>query len=98
MHGRQKQSQNWHVYMLRCADGSLYTGITTNLLRRKTQHDRGTASKYTRARLPVDMIWHEKCSDGTQARKMEWQIKNLPRTQKLELIKKPKTISQPPES
>lgn len=91
---RDKQNKKWHVYILRCADDSLYTGISTNLVRRKTQHNKGMASKYTRSRLPVEMVWNKKCRDGTQARKMEWQIKKLPRAQKIELISKLKTISR----
>ncbi len=82
-----KKIPTWHAYILRCADGSLYTGITTNLLRRKTMHDTGKASKYTRSRLPVEMVWRERCKNESAARKLEIKIKKMSRASKLALIK-----------
>ncbi len=72
----------WFVYMLRCADGSLYTGITNDLERRCRQHNRGRASRYTRARLPIELIYHEAALDRSCALRREAAIKRLPRSRK----------------
>ena len=77
----------WKVYMLRCADGSLYTGITTDLKARVEKHNAGTASKYTRSRLPVKLVWSEDCENETQARKHEYVIKKLTKIEKEEMVK-----------
>jgi putative endonuclease len=77
----------WFVYILRCADDTLYTGITTDKERRLTQHNKGTAAKYTRVRTPVEMIYSENSDDRSSATKREIAIKKLPRKQKLDLIK-----------
>ncbi|RIV26451.1 GIY-YIG nuclease family protein [Alicyclobacillaceae bacterium I2511] len=74
------------VYILRCADGTLYTGISNNVLRRLTMHNRGQGSKYTRARRPVVLVYLEKASDKGQALKRELAIKRLARQNKDELI------------
>ena len=78
---------DWSVYMLRCRDGSLYTGIAADLDRRVAEHRRGTASKYTRTRLPVRLVFQERQADRSSASKREAQIKRLTRTQKLALIR-----------
>lgn len=78
--------ETWFVYMLRCADGTLYTGITNDLSRRCQQHNAGKASRYTRSRLPTELIHDEKCSSRSQALKREAAIKALPRRQKQALI------------
>ena len=74
------------VYMLRCGDGSLYTGWTNDLERRVKAHAAGKGGKYTRSRLPVTLVWYEVCPDPHAAMRREWEIKQLSRTQKLELI------------
>jgi putative endonuclease len=74
------------VYILRCADGSLYTGWTTNLERRLRQHRASRASKYTRSRLPVELAASFRVADQTEARRLEAKIKALPRARKLELL------------
>jgi putative endonuclease len=76
----------WLCYLLRCADDTLYCGITNDLDKRLAAHNAGTASKYTRVRLPVRLIWSESCGDKSAALKREIQIKNLTRTKKLALI------------
>lgn len=76
----------WFVYILRCADGTLYTGITTDKARRLAQHNQGIAAKYTRVRTPVEMIYSENSEDRSSATKREISIKKLSRKQKLELI------------
>ncbi len=76
----------WQVYVLRCADGSLYTGITTDLERRLAVHNSGAGAAYTRARLPVSLLWSEAAADRSSALKRELQIKRLPRSRKLRLV------------
>ena len=73
------------VYLLRCRDGSLYTGITNNLPQRLESHRRGTASAYTRSRRPVSLAYHEAASDRGSALKREAAIKRLSRAQKVAL-------------
>jgi putative endonuclease len=75
----------WVCYLLECADGTLYTGISNNLPRRLGQHARGVASKYTRARLPVRLRWSERHRDRSAALRREAAIKRLPRAGKLAL-------------
>ena len=74
------------VYLLRCADGSLYTGWTTDLSKRMAAHAAGTASRYTRSRLPVALVLAVPQSDRSSARKEEVRIKRLRRTEKLALV------------
>jgi predicted GIY-YIG superfamily endonuclease len=74
------------VYILRCRDGSLYTGITTDVPRRLQQHQTGQASKYTRARLPVTLSWTRQVQSWSQALKEEHRIKTLTRDQKEALL------------
>jgi putative endonuclease len=74
------------VYLLRCRDGSLYTGWTVDLDRRLARHQSGMGSKYTSSRLPVELAFSIPMSDRTAARREEARIKRLSRAQKLELI------------
>ncbi len=74
------------VYMLRCADGTLYTGWTTDVQRRLSRHRAGTASRYTASRLPVELALALPMRDRSQARREEARIKALDRTAKLALI------------
>ena len=74
------------VYMLRCADGSLYTGWSTDVERRLAQHARGRASRYTASRLPVELALALPMPDRTAARREEARIKRLDRAGKLALI------------
>ena len=77
----------WFVYVLRCNGNTLYTGITTDTERRLEAHRRGLASKYTRSRLPVSLVYHESQPTRSLALKREAEIKRLSRTDKLELIR-----------
>ena len=77
---------NNYVYILKCADGTLYTGWTNDLEKRLKAHNDGTGSKYTRARLPVTIVYFEECESKREAMSRECQIKNLTRKQKLQLI------------
>lgn len=81
----------WVVYVLQCADGTLYTGISNNLSRRLAQHAAGTASRYTRSRLPVRLAWQEPQGSRSEALKRELAIKRLTRQQKELLICWPDT-------
>ena len=71
--------------MLRCADGSIYTGWTNDLERRVTAHKRGKGCKYTRTRLPVELVYHEEYETKQQAMSREWHIKRLSHGDKLKL-------------
>ncbi|MCH9654204.1 MAG: UV DNA damage repair endonuclease UvsE [Planctomycetes bacterium] len=83
---KKQLSEQWFVYILRCADGSLYTGITNDLERRFKQHNAGTASRYTRSRLPVILEYHEEARSKGAALKRELAIKALSRQAKEKLI------------
>lgn len=76
----------WRVYLLRCDDGTLYTGITNNLSRRLDKHNAGTASRYTRSRLPVVLVHQESQPSRSLALKRELAIKALSRQEKEALI------------
>ncbi len=87
----QPRNKTWWVYMLECADGSLYTGITNDLEKRIDEHNYGqAAAKYTRARRPVKLVYHEPQPDRSQASKREIAIKQLSRREKLLLIRSQK--------
>jgi putative endonuclease len=81
-------SDAW-VYLLRCRDGSLYTGWTSDLDRRLARHSAGKASRYTASRLPVELALVLPMADRTAARREEARIKALPRREKLALIAAP---------
>ncbi|NLI66842.1 MAG: GIY-YIG nuclease family protein [Tissierellia bacterium] len=78
----------FYVYMLKCSDNTLYTGYTVNLEARINSHNKGKASKYTRGRLPVELVYYEELSSKSEALKRECAIKKLTRDEKLELIKR----------
>ena len=77
---------SWYVYMLRCVDGSLYTGCTDNVARRLAVHQSGRGAKYTRSRLPVELVYQEIVADRSAALKREAAMKRLTRQEKLTLI------------
>ena len=78
----------WWVYIVRCADGSLYTGIATDAGRRVAEHNRSDrlAAKYTRGRRPVVLVYAERCASRMEAARREYAIKRLGRRDKLALI------------
>lgn len=76
----------YFVYILRCADGTLYTGITDCLERRLAAHNSGKGAKYTRGRGPVELLYQEACPDKSAALRRELQIKKLRRSEKRTLI------------
>ena len=75
-----------YTYILSCADGTLYTGWTNDLDRRLAAHNAGRGGKYTRARLPVTLVYHEEFATKEEAMAREWAIKQLTRREKLKLI------------
>ena len=77
----------WYLYMLECADGTLYTGITDDVPRRFRAHSEGKGAKYTRGRGPLKLVYTETCGTHSDALKRELEIKKLSRAKKLELMK-----------
>ena len=81
-----------YVYMLRCADNTLYSGYTTDPKKREETHNLGKGAKYTRVRLPVKMVYLEKFDDKSEALKREYALKQLSKAKKEELILKQKSV------
>ena len=87
-------TMNWYVYILHCADGSLYTGITTDVSRRLQEHNEHPrlAAKYTRARRPVTLVYVEEVADRAVAVKREYAIKQLKRKEKKAMVANASTV------
>jgi putative endonuclease len=91
-----RMAKHWHVYLVRCADGTLYTGVAMDVPRRVAQHNgvradgtraaREVGARYTRARRPVKLAYQEKAASRSAACKREYRIKQLTRREKLALI------------
>ena len=92
----QEESKSWWVYIVECADRTLYTGITNHLERRLDAHQKGTAAKYTRNRRPVTLRYQEQQVDRSLASKREAYIKKMSRQEKLQLIQQDADIHQVP--
>ena len=82
---KKDSSKPWYLYMLRCTDGNLYTGITNDVAKRLQKHQSGRAAHFTKTRLPVELIYQEPCVSRSAALQRELQIKGWPRTRKLAL-------------
>lgn len=82
--------KTWYVYILRCSDGTLYTGSTDDVPRRTTMHNSGKGAKYTRSRRPVEVVYTETLPGYSEALKREYAIKQFTRQQKLQLIEENK--------
>ncbi len=78
------------LYILRCGDGTLYTGTTDDVERRLAAHRSGKGAKYTRGRGPLEVVYREECADRSAALKREYAVKQLPRAEKLQLIENAK--------
>ncbi len=76
----------WYLYILRCGDGTLYTGITTDVEKRLAAHRSGKGAKYTRGRVPLELCYRETCGSHSEALKREWEVKKLTRERKETLI------------
>ena len=83
-------NKSWVVYILRCSDDTLYTGITDDLSKRMKAHSEGKGAKYTRGRTPLTLCYREHCADKSAALRREIEIKKLSRKDKLSLIDKGK--------
>lgn len=81
-------ADEWQVYLLECADGTLYTGVSRDLARRLLQHngERAGGPKYTRGRRPVHLLWSAPAADRSEAQQREAAIKKLSRADKLKLL------------
>lgn len=77
---------NWYLYILRCGDGTLYTGITTDVEKRLEAHRAGKGAKYTRGRLPLELVYRECCENHSHALKRELAVKKLTRQEKEKLV------------
>lgn len=75
-----------YVYLLRCADHTLYCGWTTDLTARVQAHNNGRGAKYTRSRLPVELVYYEEYANRHEAMSREWHIKRMTREEKNDLI------------
>ncbi len=74
---------SWSLYLLRCADGAVYTGITTDVARRYDEHQSGTrGSKYLRGRRPLELLYQRCIGNRSQASRIEYRVRNLPRVRK----------------
>ena len=78
--------KKWYLYVLRCGDGTLYTGITTDVQARFAQHQAGKGAKYTRGRGPLELVYTEECDDHSAALKRELAVKALSREEKERMI------------
>ena len=78
--------ENWYLYILRCKDNTLYTGITTDVARRLDAHRSGKGAKYTRGRCPLELIYQEHCGTHSEALKRELEIKAMSRKKKEEMV------------
>lgn len=76
----------WYLYILRCGDGTLYTGITTDVEKRLEQHRTGKGAKYTRGRSPLELVYREECGTHSDALKRELAVKRLPRAKKERML------------
>ena len=79
-------TMDWTVYILRCADGTLYTGITNDLERRISEHQSGQGAKYTRGRGPFELVFNEPYRNRAEASRREIEVKSMKRAQKLKLV------------
>ncbi len=77
----------WSIYMIRCADNSLYTGITTDVERRFAQHEKGKGAKYLKTRRPFALVFHQPVGDRSRASKLEYVVKQLPKGKKELIVK-----------
>ncbi len=82
----------WHLYLIRCNDGSLYTGITTDLQRRLTDHQNSRGARRLRGRGPLELVFSQQVGDRSLAQQLEWQIKRWSKTEKERLVRGETTL------
>lgn len=80
------KAKKYYTYIIECADGTYYTGYTTDVKRRVMEHNQGKGAKYTRARKPVTLLYYEEYRSRSRAMKREYEIKNLSRKEKEKII------------
>jgi putative endonuclease len=85
---KKTADEPWHLYMLRCADGTLYTGISNRLQTRIKNHSRGKGARYTQTRLPVELVFSRKIGTRSQATKREYWFKQKTRREKIKFMEK----------
>ena len=78
--------KTWYLYILRCGDDTLYTGITTDVQRRLADHRAGKGAKYTRGRVPLELVYEENCGTHSDALRREYAVNALPRAEKEKLF------------
>ena len=88
----------WYLYILRCADNTLYTGITTDVEKRLEAHRSGKGAKYTRGRAPLELVYRETCGSHSEALKRELSVKALAREEKQKLIEAGQKPEKPGKS
>ena len=79
-------AEHWYLYILRCGDGTLYTGITTDVEKRLEAHRTGKGAKYTRGRSPLELVYRECCDSHSHALKREAAVKKLSRQEKEKML------------
>lgn len=82
----KNMEQTWKLYILRCGDGTLYTGITVDVAHRLAMHQSGKGAKYTRGRGPLELVYMEECGAHSDALQREIAVKRLSRQEKMKLI------------
>ena len=85
-HSKDERDDSWRIYIVRCADDTLYTGVARNLTARIAQHNAGAGARYTRTRRPVSLVYSEPATSRSDAQKREYAIKKLTKRQKHALI------------
>ncbi len=88
---------HWQLYLVRCADGSLYTGIATDVDRRFNEHQTGKGAKYLRGRGPLTLVYRTPAGDRAQALRLEYRVKRLPRCEKERLVNGERRLPPPAE-
>ncbi len=84
--GAKKRREKWSLYILKCADSSLYTGIAKDIQKRFQMHSEGKGARYTRTRRPLEIVYQETCKSRTHALVRECAVKALPKAKKLALL------------
>ena len=90
-----KKTGVWHLYMVRCRDGSLYTGITTDVMRRFADHKAGKGAKYLRGRGPIELVYKKRIGNRGAALKAEHRVKKLPKHKKEALVQSNGAVNLP---
>ncbi len=76
----------WSLYLIRCGDGKLYTGISNDVPKRFSQHTDGNGAKFTRGKGPLELVFHQEVGDRSRASKLEWRVKRLQKREKEKLV------------